>query len=179
MFTKEEIALAKPCYEAIKKIAERQETECPECHGARGKPTGRICEGSIVILKCSICKGRGKIKGSWEWEPEWRDLIMTPTGIWMFDEQVGYRLYLRNKDQEVSYITADEIGRHSFPLLHWERIRKILCLFGYSFSITSGVSGGEITVYENIGTDKVYEKYHNNDLQLEVIQAVIELGKEE
>ena len=68
-FTKEAQALAKATVEAIKKIAERQERECPECKG-KGYSEW-IGHGSKAHgVTCKICNGTGKIKGKWEWEWE-------------------------------------------------------------------------------------------------------------
>jgi len=126
------VKLAKPCYEAIKKIS----------------------------------------KGKWEWEPEkWQGVI--------YRGKVDLVLHVLTPIYVDLLSKSGVFIKDLIPLLHWERIRKILKQCGYSFSITSGASGGEITVYANIGTDRVYAKYHNNDLQLEVMRAVIELGKEE
>ena len=169
MYTKEVIALTPKVNEAIKKIAGKMERRCRRCEGIgykKGNPTH----------KCSACNGTGKVKGKWKWEPEagecfsfgWKDirkLIIIPVKFYLEEDNICF-------DDYVFPIS------HCIPFLHWERIRETLKQAGYSFSITSGASGGQITVYKDVGTDKVYEKYHNNDLQFEVMQAVIRLGKE-
>lgn len=176
MFTKEAQALAKATVEAIKKIA--GEKECPECKGKGGTWSKRH-----GYLWHAFCNGTGKVKRKWKWSPVVGEQFIGKEGIpIVIAGIVDVPLVFGTENRRLQYLSMDKVKevfvKDITPLLPWERIRKILKQFGYSFSITSGASGGQITVYGNVGTDKLYEKYHNNDLQREVMQAVIELGKE-
>jgi hypothetical protein len=168
MFSKEAQELAPKVYEAIKKITGK-ERECPKCKGSAF--ACKLDEG---------CDGTGKVKGKWEWEPEvgewyiWEGIANVICQVWDSYGLPSPNISIDNMKNDIRQVTTKRL----IPLLHWERIRKILKQFDYSFSITSGASGGEITVYKTIGTNKLYEKYHNNDLQCAVMRAVIELGKE-
>ena len=139
MFSKEVIALARPFYEALKKLGWNEYLD-------------GLDVGSPIVYKNKL------------------GIIIEGSGSYEFAVKIDEGDHWRG-----TYLL---LKKDFIPLLPWERVRKILKQFGYSFSITSGASGGQITVYKNVGTDKVYEKYHNNDLQREVMVAVIEFAKE-
>ena len=119
MFTKEAQELAKATVEAIKKIAERQEKECPECKG----------KGILGLPSCRLCKGSGRVKGKWEWEPE--------VGEWYYQDFGNGKLLLV-KDEHVRLdIIEDLYVEHVklTPLLHWEKIEEILEGMGYELGL--------------------------------------------
>jgi len=108
-FTKVHLKLAKPVYEAIKTLAERQEKKCPECKGM-GKI--RLTNERIRIqprythIECSTCKGTGKIKGKWEWKAEKGDWFISPMDC----------LHLISECEKLS----EDYRKECIPLLHWE-----------------------------------------------------------
>jgi len=67
MYTKEAIALARACYEAIPKIAKKAGKKCPKCKGS-GEFEYQILPGDPMgntdIEICPKCNGTG---GEWKW----------------------------------------------------------------------------------------------------------------
>jgi len=181
MFTKEEIALAKPCHEAIKTLAERQEKECPTCAG-RGKES---VIGDYAMRQtsqeCKRCNGTGKVKGKWEWEPkmgEWcrfDNISHLIKGVsnnpQIIDLHPGYRQCDQTKyDPPASDVT---------PLLPWERIEKILEEMGYWLKTERLPFNGCRAMTGNLPKHYQVERWINGRTRQEaVMRAVIELGKE-
>jgi len=178
MFTKEEIALAKDTVEAIKKIAERQEMECPTCRN------GRVPFGvGSVDEKCSRCDGTAKVKGKWEWEPE--------VGEWCIfqDAHIPPRkkvcLVIRAEGLYISVFPKylDKFGDYTcfrkptncIPLLHWERIEEILEGMGYE--VWTDKLKGYVKCRIFRGKDQLVLEQRKTRREA-VYAAVIELGKE-
>jgi len=152
MFSKEIIALAKPCIEAIKKIS----------------------------------------KGKWEWKPERGELFGLPD-LKYHPDNLG--IYLYTVDHTVFYyhivkkkIVETQTGylEYCIPLLHWERIERVLKGMGYCIFLTGNIELSTKytvvigTTVEHIGLleGKSEIKCFGKTRQLAVMRAVIELGKE-
>lgn len=145
MFTKEEQALTKPCYEAIKKIS----------------------------------------KGRWKWEPKVGEYFMHFTSV------SHSKFYLITEVDKTfvwfamtvgGYGTAKHTDLHNWiPLLHWERIERVLEEMGYYLKIwdTENTKIGS-GYYVVIGEKKspITEDL-GKTRQEAVMKAVIELEKEE
>jgi len=175
-FTKEAQELAKPCYEAIKKIAERQEKECPECYG-EGWIGRRTSEQSIPYT-CPKCKGLGKVKGKWEWEAEYRDACIFTTYRDVFTVLQYSSKYDEVKITSSGDITTWEKRDNLIPLLPWERIEQILEGMGYFFrELTNKIDSGYYRC-TLMGENGVRINGKGKTRQEAVYAAVIELGKE-
>ena len=100
----------------------------------------------------------------------------------MFDykDEKHDELHLRNNKQEDSYIHGDEIGRHSFPLLHWERIEEILEGVGYVLEFVPPEFTDGFAIYVNLRNKKTghYHTGRGGTRQEAIQRAVIEWGKE-
>lgn len=110
-------------------------------------------------------------KGKWEWEPEIGEYYIEDKE----PQLIGDEIYL----EHVQYLLV--ISQSLTPLLHWERIIKILERIGYGVTVT--YEGGEELnerAYCNIWKDGKYvvEDKRGEDCQSVVMRAVIELGKE-
>jgi len=142
MFTKTEIELAKPCIEAVKKIA----------------------------------KAKGK---EWEWKPE--------VGEWCIDENNIMLI------AEVDYITDDpenwyQISNGSYnwctgsmyviPLLHWEKLEKIMEKFGYKMYVKFETIGGNHYQCGICNGTAVLVLEIGKTRQEAVMRAIIRLGEE-
>jgi len=146
MFTKEEIEIANPCYEALKKLG-------------------------------------------WEWEPK--------EGEWGLTDYGETVLIYKNVDKKskkncpllantdvygITSCIGPEYHEVGIPILHWEKIKKILEGLGYFIALSISNYGGEIMV---TGTDE-YEhdatlfelSYKGNNVQKAVMETVIKLGEE-
>jgi len=97
MFTKTKIELAKPCVEAIKKIA----------------------------------KAKGK---KWEWEPERGEWFIYKKRIYLLTDIREKGKFLGHFVYDDTYGLHREIGEVT-PLLHWEKLEKIMEGLGYSIHI--------------------------------------------
>lgn len=180
MFTKEEIALAKPTVEAIKMIAGKR--KCGKCAG-KGWVTAFYPHGTPVTPSpdCDACDGTGK--GKWEWEPKPRDEFIATDG--------SKRFIVKAISNGITTAIQDECGYHwgvskVIPLLYWERIKETLEGMGYTIDI--GKPNGcilndyvtHIDDYECVirnGNFKTLAKVFGKSCQLAVMRAVIELGK--
>lgn len=135
MLSKEVIKLAEANIKAIKKIAEKLSKECSECRGIGW--TGGPSEWTGGTI-CRQCDGTGKVKGKWEWEPEIGDLIIRRI--------IGYGpcIYLYNFQHKIyavdpkRHLTFCDKETNFIPLLHWERIGKILRSFNYTIVVDVG-----------------------------------------
>jgi len=184
MFSKEEIALAKPTVDALKKIAERQEKESPSCRGKRNKPypfdACVECDGigkESHDWRPDECLAIDKVKGKWEWEPkvgEWclygnTLLLITKVTVSVLEVSGGM----------IEAVKADKV----VPLLHWERIEEILEGMGYYFTRGEEVEQAEDVLYiKKEGLDNlrlnIEIDFRDKSRQEAVQRAVIELGKE-
>lgn len=196
MFTKEEIALAKPLVEAIKTLAERQEKMCPECKGRRkiGSMLNPLPypHSQSTVVECDNCNNTGKVKGNWEWEPE--------PGEWCINKEGGYAQLISGIDKKTGdlYLTSRVINiwLHSvnfIPLLHWERIREIMLSLDFKLYFRNPLEGATVAFakLKELECDKdiIEEMYrdehipsnfwhHASSFQLATMQAVIGLAKE-
>ena len=185
-FTKEAQELAKPCYEAIKKIAERTKIECPICAGRGREPVIGDYAMRQTSQECERCNGTGKVKGKWEWKPEGHDTCINEKG----PHKIEY-IVLSFAD---NHLTLDppvlgnpwtESLRWKFiPLLHWERIEEILEGMGYDLSIDIIGATGQIYLPPQGHHIEIYDKYNKlkaeadaKTRQVAVQKAVIELAK--
>lgn len=173
MYSKEAIRLAKPFNEALEKIAERQERECPNCAGFTIKMVADHWGLRTKRRPCPTCNGTGKIKGKWEWEPK--------LGEW-------YSIQLENQLPTLKLVTEDNLDsvkqsktwKRLIPILHWEEdIEPILKGMGCSLEFTDK---GIIENYGAVISDrknrtKAIFLGEGKTRQLAVMRAVIELGK--
>lgn len=181
MFTKEAIKLAKPTVMAIKKIAERQEKKCPEC-GGEGWVGRKTLEQSVPST-CPKCNGTRNVKGKWEWEPEVGERY-----------QLGDYIHLIKDDSDIDYIHSLPPPNVVIPLLHWERIREIMLSLDFKLYFRNPWEGATVAFakLKELECDKdiIEEMYrdehipsnrwhHASSFQPAVMQAVIELEKEE
>lgn len=181
MFTKEAIALAKDSVEAIKTLAERQEKECPKCRGAgqRFYPDFDDSSKEDYLDKCD-CKN-GKIKGKWEWKPEWGDVFLLVNSLCIFNCFVDDRVcFITHTWEESQERPIDYFEDAAIPLLPWEKIERVLEGMGYRL-ITSGFLGHfRIEIYsknkKNIA-DQILISTSGEDRQPLVMRAVIEMAK--
>ncbi len=150
----------------VNKVLEGLEVECPVCKG--------IDIRNKVIESCS-CGNTGKIK--WKWQPKWGDYFINK-----FDDSIC--IFLTDRNGFMDYLLPNgnsqlmhkaDFKYYVLTILGWEEIRNILRRAGYHINVTSGVSGGQITIYPIIGTEKIYEKiYYSGDLQTAVMKAVLD-----
>ena len=164
MFTKEAQELAKPCYEAIKKIAERK--ECPTCVGYGGTDLVKMPGLCATMGKCPTCKGTGKVK--WEGELEPRDEFIATDGSSRFVVST------------CSGGVRDDYGYHwstklITPLLEWQKIEEILEGMGYDLLIGKHERIYGASVFQG---KKCLSIGDGKSRQPAVMRAVIELGKE-
>lgn len=179
MFSKEAQELAKPCYEALKKIAERQGEKCSRCNGL-----GTIYSFGKEVSACFICHGTGKVKGKWKWKPEvgewclWKD---KPYVIYEVEENIGPDIGYRDTRIAAPYDFHYVMRKNLTPILHWEKIEEILKQLGYVLTGDSWLGDTYNTwIYSE------HDKFFGDPLvmcngktrQLAVMRAVIELGKE-
>lgn len=178
MFTKEETALAKPCYEAIKKIAERQVKKCSRCYGSGIMKVGhpRQTGGSwrTGTFHCDKCNGTGKVKGKWEWEPEVGECFygLSKALHWIVNEKQRFSI--------TQYIEKRKLT----PLLHWEKIEEVLEGMGYKIWTTKYYWKDTIkALYEcqislGLRSEAIVDE-EATTAQEAVRRAVIELGRGE
>lgn len=156
----------------VNKVLERLDVECPACGGIGSFRTDDT-------INCPKCKGKGKLH--YTYTPQVGEWFIYRENIYLINEKTIVQwegktlLEFCANDDIYNYRRAlDEIT----PILEWEEIRNILKRAGYHINVTSGMSGGRITIYPIIGTEKIYEKtYYSGDLQIGVMKAVIELGR--
>jgi len=179
MFSKEAQALAKPCYEAIKEIAGSIESKCNLCGGSGLR---RAYIDSTVKKRCEDCKGRGKIKGKWEWEPRRGELVLRqPLGeVDLITRILVYGMLRLSSEDACLFFDKHTSG--FIPILHWERIEEILKGMGYVLWLEDNEYRHEDRRFEaiidsddNTDIDSVVSVAKTR--QLVVMRAVIELSK--
>jgi len=121
-------------------------------------------------------------KLGWEWEPE--------EGEWFVSNGRTFLIVKKRKKGITYYHDYYGIAENLFriaiedviPILHWEKIKKILEGLGYSIALSISNYGGEIMVtrtdeYEHDAT--LFESsYKGNNVQEAVMETVIKLGEE-
>jgi len=142
MFTKTKIELAKPCVEAIKKIAQ-----------AKGK--------------------------EWEWEPEIGDFFLfgKEMGIVVDEDWVNphtFKGMCIDPEEKRGVINIIYIERAT-PILHWEKIEKILEDWGCVVIVYQGKC--EIWEDDNTGM-RLRIRWGGKTRQEAVMRAIIKLGEE-
>ena len=142
MLSKEVIKLAKPCNEAIKKIAERQ----------------------------------GK---KWEWEPEVGERFIGPEGIpIVIAGIIDVPLVFGTENRRLQYLSMLKVKevfvKDVTPLLHWEKILRLLKDLGYSMFVETQSHNCRATISKD--SMEIARKI-GEDSQSAVMQAVIEAGK--
>ncbi len=158
---------------AVMNVLERLKVKCPECKGC-----GNVMWESSHARhpnQCGTCKGKKTIHYTHtprvgEWCVDSRGLLCMVLDVW------NQRRHLRLWNFSEVFVS---MSKNFTPILEWEEIRNILKRAGYHVNVTSGMSGGQITIYPTIGTEKLYEKtYYSGDLQTAVMKAVLAWGNE-
>lgn len=179
MVTKEAQELAKPCYEAIKKIAEKTGRKCVQCHG-----DGVIYETPLSgESKCFVCNGTGKVKGKWEWEPEVGESFVGSEGVpIVIAGIIDVPLALGTENRRLQHLSLGKVKevfvKDTIPLLHWEKLEEILKEMGYIINLQYNPKvAWWCEIWRN---ELLLEKVDACQTRQEAVQrAVIELGKEE
>lgn len=178
MFTKEEIKLAKTCYGAIKKIAGGARIECPECKGIGYFALSKeriLADPCHTRIKCPRCNHTGKIKGKWEWEPEWSDIC-----IWG-DELVMCIEVKRDDLIEIlpQWGSTTTLAPYAslVPLLHWEKLEEILERLGYPIIILKMYDRNGYAFQCKMGRNLDGVNVMRGTRQEAVVQATIELAR--
>lgn len=130
----------------------------------------------IALAKDTVEAIKKISKGKWEWEPEVGEFVIIygqvvlVKSVW--PEALHYGISLEYGLHGIEGYAKDYI-----PLLHWERIEKILEGMGYELDVFKSIKE-HLFVCSVHRNSKIVLVVRAKSRQLAVTQAVIELGKE-